>query len=111
MNRSGVAVKRLVDKYKVQDKNLYIIHDDLDIRLGEYKIQKGRGPKEHKGVLSVEKELGSKEFWRVRVGIDNRQAGEREEGESYTLKNFRPEEKQKFNKVVEEVADALARMA
>ena len=72
MNESGKAVKKLVDFYKVDMDDLYVIHDDLDIKLGEYKIQKGVGPKVHGGVNSIENELGKEDFWRVRIGIDNR---------------------------------------
>ncbi|MBU1200391.1 aminoacyl-tRNA hydrolase [Patescibacteria group bacterium] len=72
MNESGRAVAKMVRFYKIDLDNLYVVHDDLDLKLGEYKIQKGVGPKVHNGILSVEKELGDKEFWRVRVGIDNR---------------------------------------
>ncbi|MBU1071203.1 aminoacyl-tRNA hydrolase, partial [Patescibacteria group bacterium] len=67
MNESGRAVAKMVRFYKLDLDNLYVVHDDLDLKLGEYKIQKGVGPKVHNGILSVEKELGDKEFWRVRV--------------------------------------------
>ncbi|MFH1863831.1 MAG: aminoacyl-tRNA hydrolase, partial [bacterium] len=42
MNSSGEVVKNLVEQYRLNPSNLWIIHDDLDIRLGEYKIQKGK---------------------------------------------------------------------
>ncbi len=72
MNDSGIAVKKLVDAYKIDPKDVYIIHDDLDIALGEFKIQVGKGPKVHNGIKSVEEELGTKEFGRIRIGIENR---------------------------------------
>lgn len=72
MNKSGVVVAKLKRFYKISVDDLYVVHDDLDLKLGEYKIQKGVGPKVHNGVSSVEEQLGSKEFWRVRVGVDNR---------------------------------------
>lgn len=69
MNASGSAVNLLIKKFKYDQ--YILIHDDLDIPLGEYKIQLGKSPKGHKGVLSVESVLGT-QFNRVRVGIDNR---------------------------------------
>src|SRR5581483_8916628 len=72
MNYSGVAVKKIVDAYRVSPHDLYIIHDDLDIPIGEYKIQMGKGPKEHNGLISVEEELGTRDFGRIRIGIENR---------------------------------------
>ena len=93
MNDSGVAVKKIVDNYKIPTENLYIIHDDLDIPLGEYKIQMGKGPKVHNGLTSIEEELGTKEFGRIRVGVDNRDPENRTPGEKYVLEDFTEEEK------------------
>jgi PTH1 family peptidyl-tRNA hydrolase len=96
MNDSGIAVKRLIDAYKIDVENLYIIHDDLDIPLGEYKIQMAKGPKVHNGIKSVEDELGTKNFGRIRIGIENRSTlNERREpkGEEYVLSDFTDEEK------------------
>ena len=70
MNASGNAVKLLLNKFACDQ---YILaHDDLDMPLGRYKIQFGKSPKSHKGVLSVESALGDKAFLRVRIGVDNR---------------------------------------
>ena len=70
MNKSGEGVKLIVASYKLQVASLYVIHDDLDIKLGEYKIQKGKGPKAHKGINSIEQSLKSNVFWRIRIGIE-----------------------------------------
>ena len=112
MNDSGTAVKKLNSKFKIQNSDLYIIHDDLDIPIGKFKIQKGRGPKNHNGVLSVEEELGTTDFWRIRVGIENREkdAGKREQGEIYTLQDFLPEEKEIIDKVIEEIKGKLTQL-
>ncbi len=94
MNRSGETVAKLINFYKVGSDDLWVIHDDLDIRLGEYKIQKGVGPKVHNGLTSVEERLGTANFWRVRVGVDNRPAGEaRTPGDEYVLSDFTAEER------------------
>ena len=108
VNESGRAVRKVVDYYKVDLDSVYVVHDDLDIVLGKYKIEKGRGPKIHKGVLSVEKYLKNKKFWRVRVGIDGR-AGKRDIlGEDYVLGKFLKEEKVVIEKVVKTVVAELA---
>lgn len=92
MNQSGKAVKKLIDQYKVESSDLWVIHDDLDIALGDYKIQKGKGPKLHKGIGSIEEKLGKTDFWRVRVGIENRSIKNIISGETYVLQNFIEEE-------------------
>ncbi len=96
MNQSGKAVKKLVDQYKIKGSDLWVIHDDLDIALGNYKIQKGKGPKLHKGIESIEEELRRTDFWRVRIGIENRSAENNISGETYVLQDFTEKE----NKVV-----------
>lgn len=82
MNNSGDAVNLLLRKYP---KCEYIlIHDDLDIPLGNHKVQYTKSPKGHNGVLSVERVVKQKDFLRVRLGIENR--GKRViPGEEYVL--------------------------
>jgi len=83
MNRSGEAIQKVLRYFlNIQASisndrlnNLLVAHDDLDIVLGEYKLQMGKGPKVHKGVNSVEEVLKSKDFWRMRVGVENRRRG------------------------------------
>ena len=91
--------------------HLIVAHDDLDIPLGSFKIQFGKGPRLHKGVLSVEQVLGTKEFWRIRIGIDGRKKEEgrrkKEEGEEYVLEKFKPDEKKVLEAVFVEIRDRL----
>jgi len=122
MNSSGVAVNSLASYYKIQNPNIWIIHDDLDIKLGQYKVQKGKGPKEHKGIKSVNKALGTRDYWRVRVGVDNRKSlpitnhqspiTPRPLGEDYVLQNFTDKEleilKPVIDKIVKELTDMLS---
>ena len=103
MNDSGSFVKKIVDKYKPDLSDLYIIHDDLDIPLGSYKIQFGVGPKVHNGVNSVEIELGAKDFWRIRVGVDSRNPNDRTSGEEYVLQDFSEEEKKILDGIIEKI--------
>lgn len=106
MNFSGKALKALLNYYKISLDDLYVVHDDLDIALGEYKIQKGVGPKVHNGINSIEESLNSKEFWRIRIGVDNRTEN-REAGEKYVLSDFEPFElpilNSSFDKIKEEI--------
>ncbi|MEK7525230.1 MAG: aminoacyl-tRNA hydrolase [Patescibacteria group bacterium] len=111
MNRSGEVVAKLVNFYKVTTDDLMVIHDDLDIRLGEYKIQKGVGPKIHNGLTSVEEQLGTANFWRLRLGVDNRPAGQaRTPGDEYVLSDFLPGEKEIIEGVMEKAVKELERI-
>ena len=109
MNESGKAVKKLITNHHSLLTDLYVVHDDLDIPLGKYKIQFGKGPHNHKGVGSVEEELKTEEFWRIRVGIENRVqgSGDRVPGEIYTLQDFLPEERGIIDHVISEIKEKL----
>ena len=87
MNESGIFVKKL----KVKPENLYVVHDDLDIPLGKFHIQFGVGPQLHNGLESIEQHLNTKDFWRIRIGVDNRKSPA--DGETYVLNDFTNEEK------------------
>lgn len=87
-----------------EGSNFFLAHDDLDIKLGEYKIQRGKGPKVHRGLESVENALKTKDFWRIRIGIDDRDSDrDRESGETYVLQKFSPEEREILNGVFEKI--------
>lgn len=103
MNDSGRFVAAKLNFHKLKPDDLYIVHDDLDIRLGEYKIQKGVGPKVHYGLNSIEAVLETKDFWRIRIGVDNRDPENRTPGEDYVLQNFSTDEK----KIIDGVFDAV----
>lgn len=107
MNESGSFVKGLTNRYQLSTNDLYIVHDDLDIPLGKFKIQFGRGPKDHNGIKSINESLGTEDYWRIRVGIDNRPLDNKPMGEVYTLENFTEEEMVVLNKVIKEVASKL----
>lgn len=110
MNNSGVAVSKLAHFYKIQNQDVYVVHDDLDIRLGEYKIQLGVGPKVHNGVDSVVSNLGTEDFWRIRIGIDNRVLDDaRESGESYVLGKFSRDERVILDEVIKKVVEELCK--
>jgi len=68
MNESGKAVKAIFN-FQFSNKNLIVIHDDLDLELGKMKIVQNRGAAGHKGVQSIINELGTKNFVRFRIGI------------------------------------------
>lgn len=107
MNSSGDEVKKLIASYKLPAASIIIVHDDLDIPLGKFKIQKSGGPKLHRGIASIEQSLGTKEFWRVRIGVDNRDPGERIDGETYVLADFTQHEVKSVLQVFDKVVDKL----
>ncbi len=69
MNLSGPPLVGAASYYRVPPENIVVVHDDLDLDLGALKISVNRGAGGHKGVSSIIKHLGSKNFIRMRIGI------------------------------------------
>ena len=69
MNLSGQAVKNFRDFYKIDGKNIIIIHDDIDVKRGTIKIRKIGGAGTHNGMKSVVHELNNKDFYRIKIGV------------------------------------------
>lgn len=94
MNLSGQAARALIqyyDKTLVHQEQLtavWVFHDDLDLALGTYKIQLGTGPKVHNGLLSLYQELGTTDFWHVRIGVDSRGGDRSMPGSAYVLQKI-----------------------
>jgi len=106
MNLSGKAVKSLIKKYKMPVTNLWVIHDDIDLPLGKIRISKGRGSAGHKGVESIIKEVGSKNFVRFRIGIQPR-IGQPKNPEKFVLQKFNKEEEKIVKEVIKKIAEAI----
>jgi PTH1 family peptidyl-tRNA hydrolase len=94
MNRSGLAVKKILKKANISADNLMdrliVVHDDLDIDAGAIKIRRGGSSGGHRGIESIIQELGTKDFVRVKVGIGRDETIPVDE---YVLQNFKPHEK------------------
>lgn len=106
MNNSGGAVKKEMQKLKVKNQNLVVIHDDIDIPLGKIKVSKGSGSAGHKGAESIIEALGTKDFTRIRIGILP-PTGKPEDVETFVLKNFKKEELPLLHKAIDESCIAL----
>jgi PTH1 family peptidyl-tRNA hydrolase len=83
MNNSGTTVSKLVNFYNVPFSDLTIIHDDVDLEPGKVKYRLGASSAGHHGVEDIIEKLGSKEFWRLRIGV-----GRPETGDRFDVKDF-----------------------
>ncbi len=107
MNDSGESAGKIARFYKIPSESTWIVHDDLDIKFGEYKIQLGRGPKGHNGIISISNHLNTEQFWRVRVGVDARNADYKQTGEEYVLANFMLTEKNTLENIFTQIQSDL----
>ena len=106
MNNSGQAVKNLTIHYSLPFINLIVVHDDIDLPLGKIRISKSRGSAGHKGIESIIKELRSKNFVRIRIGIRNQELRIKNI-EKFVLQKFTEEEEKIIKKIIKESCSAL----
>jgi PTH1 family peptidyl-tRNA hydrolase len=110
MNLSGIAVKNLLLDLNLLPDELLVIHDDLDLPLGVTKLKFGGSSAGQKGVENIIKELGTKNFYRLRIGIGRPK--EKREVVNYVLSPFsleqRPVIERAINKATECVLRAIA---
>lgn len=90
MNLSGKAVRLYKDYYQIYNEDIMVVHDDLDLPVGKLRIARNGGSGGHKGVLSVIRSLGSKDFARFRIGIGRPRYGE--DIEDFVLSPFYEDE-------------------
>ena len=69
MNRSGQAVGALARFFKIPSENILVVHDELDLEPGQVKLKKGGGHAGHNGLRDIHAQLGTPDYWRLRLGI------------------------------------------
>ncbi len=94
MNNSGQAVAALAGYYKIAPKEILVVHDELDLPPGGVKLKFGGGSGGHNGLKSIAANLGTQDFWRLRLGIGHPRDTAASEGEvvDYVLHAPRLEE-------------------
>ncbi|MDD5397383.1 MAG: aminoacyl-tRNA hydrolase [Candidatus Moranbacteria bacterium] len=105
MNNSGKSVQAIMDFYKITLENLTIIHDDLDIALGAFKVSTDSSAAGHNGVASIFETIGTQKIKRIRIGIEGAEKKlERQmSGCDFVLQNFSEEELSAIKKLAVEI--------
>lgn len=103
MNESGRAVAALKRWFKVPPERIVVLHDEIDIPAGTLRLKLGGGSAGNHGIDSVVEHLGTKDFYRVRIGV-GRPPSSRQEPADWVLEVMP-------SKVAEELAEAEARAA
>ncbi|MGB9735521.1 MAG: aminoacyl-tRNA hydrolase [bacterium] len=105
MNMSGVAVKSIINKYSVKPQDIVVVHDDMDLPVGRAKFQYNRSSAGHKGIESIIEQIGTKEFYRIRIGIGK--PASLDQTVNYVLSEFGIEELKILNALFNEVSEKL----
>lgn len=115
MNLSGEPISKTLNFFGDSDatvmqlaqKYLLVAHDDLDIKFGEFKIQYGKGPKDHNGLASIYQYLSTADFWHIRIGSDDREGNRQIPSEKYVLQKLDSSQLIMLEKIFEEIVVQL----
>ncbi len=117
MNNSGRAVAFLVNYYKIDPSDLWVVYDELDLPVGTMKIRLGGAAAGHHGVESVIEHVGTDKFWRFRLGIgethnkEHTIASQKIRGAAnYVLGKFKSQDQGKVRELIKRASSSL-RMA
>ena len=89
MNLSGEALAEIKKFYKLNNSNIFIVHDDLDLEIGKIKVKNGGSNGGHNGLESISSRIGN-DYNRIRIGIDH--PGSKDLVEKYVLTDFKKKE-------------------
>ena len=106
MNRSGVSVATLVRFFKIEPAQILVVHDELDLLPGQAKLKFGGSAAGHNGLKDIHGQLGTPDFWRMRLGIGH--PGVKSEVIHYVLKKPSADHRLEIDKAIEKTLDALS---
>jgi PTH1 family peptidyl-tRNA hydrolase len=108
MNRSGVSVAALARFFKIAPAEILVVHDELDVQPGLAKLKLGGSTGGHNGLKDIQAQLGSADFWRLRLGIGH--PGVKAEVVNYVLKKPSAEHREAIDKASTQSLKAVESM-
>ena len=105
MNSSGICIREIIEYFKINVKDVFVFHDDMDIDLGKVKVKFGGNSAGHNGIDSIDKNIG-KNYSRVRIGIGR--PIKNSEGADHVLENFSIDEKDGVEEVTKNIIESLS---
>jgi PTH1 family peptidyl-tRNA hydrolase len=113
MNLSGEAVQKILAFYKLAPEDLLVVHDDIDIPAGKYKLATDSTSAGHNGVQNIIDMLGTKKFARLRIGIKNEITDEEKnqmDVSDFVLGELTPEELEKITMIEKDIIEEVAKI-
>jgi peptidyl-tRNA hydrolase, PTH1 family len=105
MNVSGKSVAALARFFKIEPAEILVAHDELDLLPGQVKLKLGGSHAGHNGLKDIHAQLGSADYWRLRIGIGH--PGTKSEVIDYVLKKPSPEDRIEIQKAIEQALSGL----
>ena len=109
MNGSGESVQPAAAFYKLAPERITAFHDELDLVAGKVRVKRGGGAAGHNGLRSMDRMLGTPEYWRVRIGIGH--PGSKERVQGHVLGNFAKADEGWLSELLDALADAAPLLA
>lgn len=104
MNRSGFSVATLARFFKIEPQQILVAHDDLDLLPGQAKLKFGGSAAGHNGLKDIHAQLGTLDFWRLRLGIGH--PGVKAEVVNWVLKKPSPDHREAIERCIERSLEA-----
>lgn len=108
MNRSGQSVAALARFFKIAPADILVVHDELDVTPGQAKLKFGGGSGGHNGLKDIHAQLGTPDFWRLRLGIGH--PGVKAEVVDYVLRKPAPEHREAIEACITRTLEARAEL-
>ena len=109
MNDSGASVQAAAAFYKLEPEAVTAFHDELDLVPGKVRVKRGGGAAGHNGLRSMDRHLGTPEYWRVRLGIGH--PGDKARVTGHVLGDFAKADREWLVALLDAVADAAPLLA
>ena len=104
INLSGEVIRKYVDYFKIKLEDILIIHDDLDLPVGTFKLKQKGSSGGHNGLKNIELHLGTQEYKRIKIGISNNKLIDTKD---YVLGKISKEENKLLNNVKDTIMNIL----
>jgi peptidyl-tRNA hydrolase, PTH1 family len=105
MNLSGKSVAALARFFKIAPDQILVVHDELDLQPGQVKLKLGGSAAGHNGLKDIHAQLGTQDFWRLRLGIGH--PGVKAEVINYVLRKPAPEQREAIEAAIERSLESL----
>ncbi len=104
MNNSGICIQELMEYFKIDSKDIFVFHDDMDINVGKVKVKFAGSNAGHNGIESIDKHIG-KNYSRIRIGVGRPIINST--GADHVLDNFSNDEIQSVEEVINNIIESL----
>jgi len=104
MNLSGIVVKKYIEYFKIAIEDVLIIHDDLDLQIGKFKLRPNGSSAGHNGLKNIEQNLDTQNYKRLKIGISKDSA---KDTKDYVLGTFTKQEKETIDELKDTIYNVI----